>query len=209
MEPESEEESPPQQISKARLIWRMAMLPIAFAWVAFMLSAPFALLDDRIAWGAVAFGLGGGIAVLIVQPKWAKKVLSTPPQKDARVRRTRPVDPVAKAWLTLFAASLAFGVGYFLLNSDFKDRSILAVFAVLLVIDMIRRPLRRAWGLLGSAAGLVISGGLIVLLLKAMSKGEEESALPFFAGILLMFEVFEEYRALKRMNPEPSPGESG
>ncbi len=177
-------------------------MPVAFAWVAFMLAAPLALFDDRFAWGAVAFGLAFGIAVLIVQPRWAKKVLSSSPPGDRMARKSRPVDAGAKAMLTLFAASLAFGVGYFLLNTDLKDRSILAVLAVLLVIDMIRRPLRRAWGLPGSAAGLIINGGLIVLLLKAMSGGEPVPGLPFFAGLLLMFEVFEEYRALKRMNPE-------
>jgi hypothetical protein len=178
----------------------MAMLPVAFAWVAFMLAAPFALFDDRFAWGAVAFGLAFGIAVLIVQPKWTKKVLSTPPREARMERRLKPIDTGTKVMLTLFAATLAIAVGAYLLNSDLKDRSILVVLAVLLVIDMVRRPLRRAWGLPGSAAGLVISGGLIVLLLKSMSRAEEESALPFIAGLLLMFEVFEEYRALKRMN---------
>ncbi len=202
MHPEPEPE-PQEKVSKGRLLWRMAMLPIAFAWVAFMISAPFAMLDDRIAWGAVAFGLAFGIAILIVQPKWTKKVLSAPPREDRQVRVQRPLDAGAKAMLTLLAATLAFAVGYFLLNTDLKERSILAVFAVLLVIDMIRRPLRRAWGLPGSAAGLVISGGLIVLLLRSMSRAEEDSALPFLAGILLMFEVFEEFRALKRMNVSP------
>jgi hypothetical protein len=187
----------PKQVSKGRLVWRMMMLPVAFAWLAFLVTAPFALVDDRVAYGAIAFGLGLGIAVLIVQPRWAKKVLSVEPKQPSK-RRKIEVPQNLRIGMTVFALALATAIGWFLLNSDLKDRSLLVLIAVLLLIDFVRRPLRRAWGVYGSAAGLVISGGLVVLLIRAMGDQEDMWAVPYIAGALIFIETFGEYQALKR-----------
>jgi hypothetical protein len=202
MEPEQEPnlqpEPSPKPISKARLIWRMTLLPIAFSWIGFALMAPLALIDDRFAWGGVAFGLAFGIALLIVQPKWAKKILTAPVKPERKVPSERPVTTESKVLMTVLSVALAIGVGSFLVNTDLKDRSIFVFMAVMIVIDMIRRPLRRAWGIWGSAGGIMISGGLIVLLIKAISGTDNDPTYLIFGVILLAFDVFEEYRSLKR-----------
>lgn len=201
MEPEED----PKPVSKGRLIWRMLMLPVAFAWLAFMLTAPFALVDDRVAYGAIAFGLGLGIAVLVVQPKWTKKVLSSEPKE--RVRKPAVEVPQRlRIGMTVFALGLALTIGWFLLSADLRDRSLLVLVAVLLLIDFVRRPLRRAWGVYGSAGGLVISGGLIVLLIRAMGDKEDAWIAPYIAGALMFIETFGEYQALKRSGQLMSDG---
>jgi hypothetical protein len=191
-EPTNKQDDP--EPPEKKLGWRVLLLPIAFAWIFFLLSAPLVLIDERIAWIALAVGAAVGCAVIVLRPSGKRAA----PRREARQLPRAPLTLSHKLLLTACSAALASAVGWFLLTNDLKGR-IFGLLAVLIVIDMIRRPLRRAWGLAGSAAGLVVSGGLIVLLLKAVNAGEEDSSLPIIAGLLLLFEVREEYQSLKRM----------
>jgi hypothetical protein len=176
---------------------RWVAVPVAFSWLGFLLMTPFALADERFGLGGLVFGLLIGLVVAINDPKWVVKPLREP----SELVRPAPEKPsLAKSFLLTGMASMVAIIVVYALQSGAADKGLLFFVAAFFMISFIRRTLRKAWGFYGAIAGMISSGGLLVLLIKSSSEDNENKQLVTWAVAVpfILLEAWEEVRAMKR-----------
>lgn len=202
-------EPKPGNRKSLRPLTRWFVVPVAFAWLGFMLMAPFALADEIFAYGGLIFGFLIGLVVAINDPKWVvEKERVAIQSRDGDIeeipldesRSPRPMTLPTRLILTAAAGGFSWLVVWAVRQQNISDRGIIFFVAAFFVISMVRRTLRKAWGLNGSLAGMLVCGALLVLLIESsMDKPDDSQKFAWIVAVpFIIVEAWDELRALKR-----------
>ncbi|CAN5419173.1 hypothetical protein BH11ARM1_BH11ARM1_01910 [soil metagenome] len=169
---------------------------MAFAWVGLFITAPFVIISEVIVGVGFFTGLLFGFYIAAKKPAWFQKA-------RPESRRERPERPPAtitqKVVLTLIVAVMTYLV-YDGTSTSSEDKGPFFFMAMFLLISISRRTLRKVWGFPGSLAGMLLSGGLLVLLIRSAMAGPMQN--PLLVGVitipLVFLEAFDEVRSQPR-----------
>jgi hypothetical protein len=190
MEPEEPSSPPPKPLV------RWLAIPLAFAWLGVMLTAPFVVISEGIVAAGFFLGVAAGLWVAANKAAWVREATKDRPQPQRRERSRSTGERIA--W-TVISLTLA-GVVIYGSGAGTGEKGPFFFMAMFLMISLARRLLRRAWDLTGSFLGMMLSGSLLLLLLKS-GVADKPQDLPLAMGLamlLIVFEAFDELRAIRR-----------